>query len=68
MSFTLGKTPQNMPCKQDCPNRTATCKFDLTCHRWIAYQLTLPKKPFAQDYMSIKGKRALCPGINGGRT
>ena len=69
MSFTLGKTPQNMPCTQDCTaetGRTVTCKFDGTCHRWIAYQLTLPKKPFAQDYMSIKDKRSLMK-ISGGR-
>ena len=28
----------SMPCKQDCPNRTPTCKFDGTCSKYTEWR------------------------------
>lgn len=32
------------PCKQDCPNRTATCKFDGTCDEYKKWREKLDEQ------------------------
>ena len=42
MAFKVGVTPEDMPCTQDCKNRTAYCKFDGSCNlykEWKARQI-----------------------------
>ena len=33
-SFKYSNVENKSPCQQDCPNRTATCKFDGSCDKY----------------------------------
>lgn len=70
--FKLGYTPNAMPCTQNCPNRSPTCKFDGTCNKyseWKAAEEKAREERMSKNiYYKVNGrKRALSPGISGGR-